>query len=128
MRPGILDFLFWTAMGGGIGAAGAYGFYQTKHFKRQLNAGVSLQSGYEMLYEVVRRLMRLFCHSTIFPARSSSTDRLGMVLLFCSYRQHDHSKEQRAIAWFMGYGPELHILLRTFHLYSDSPGDGRAHH
>lgn len=40
MRPSILDFIFWTVMGGGIGAAGAYGFYQTKHFKRQLNAGV----------------------------------------------------------------------------------------
>lgn len=40
MRPSILDFLFWVIVGGGIGAAGAYGFYQTKHFKRQLNAGV----------------------------------------------------------------------------------------
>ena len=40
MRPSILDFITWVAVGGGIGAAGAYGFYQTKHFKRQLNAGV----------------------------------------------------------------------------------------
>ncbi|KAK9868031.1 hypothetical protein WJX84_002145 [Apatococcus fuscideae] len=56
MRPSILDFIFWVAVGGGIGAAGAYGFYQTKHFKRQLNAGLNVTPGRKGLAEMVGKV------------------------------------------------------------------------